>query len=185
MDKNLAEKVKILFEKNIKTSTIQMHCIEVEAVMRELALELGEDADLWAAAGLLHDLDFEENKTVETHAKKTVEILKQEGFPEEMLHAVLSHNEEGTGVNRQTKFDYALSASDNVSGLIFSYALMRKGIQGMDVSGLKKKMKDKRFAANVNRQKIIDIEKAGMNLDKFLEVSIKAMQKIADKIGFY
>jgi putative nucleotidyltransferase with HDIG domain len=173
---------KSLFEQNIRTDNIRLHCIEVEAVMAELAKEFGGDEG-WAIAGLLHDLDFEEVKDLENHGRKTVEILKKEGFPEDVVHAVASHNEIGTGVKRENKFDFALAAADNISGLIFAYALMRKSIAGMDVAGLKKRLKDKRFAANCNRDKIFDIEKAGIPLDKFLEVSIRAMQGIADKIG--
>ncbi|MCX6709152.1 MAG: HDIG domain-containing protein [Candidatus Woesearchaeota archaeon] len=174
--------VKGLFEENIRTDNIRLHCIEVEAVMAELAKEFGGD-DGWSVAGLLHDLDFEEVKDLENHGKKTVEILKKEGFPEDVVRAVASHNEAGTGVKRESKMDFALAAADNISGLIFAYALMRKTIVGMDVAGLKKRLKDKRFAANCNRDKIFDIEKAGIPLDKFLEVSIKAMQGIAGKIG--
>ena len=184
MDAKFVKKAEELFKQNIKTDAIKFHCMEVEAIMKELAKEAGEDEDEWGITGLIHDLDFEENKSIETHAQKTVEMLKEEGFPEEIVHAVASHNEEGTKVSREKKIDYALAAADNVSGLIYAYGLMKKTLDGMEASGLRKRMKEKRFAANVNRQKISDIEKAGISLDKFLEVSIKAMQKISDKIGF-
>ncbi len=186
MTSEMLEKSKKLFEKYIKTDNIKLHCFEVEAIMREFAKETGEDEDKWAAAGLLHDLDFEEVKDLETHARKTIEILRGEGFPDAVVHAVASHNEEGTGIKRESKMDFALSAADNISGLIYAYALMRKDkgyLDGMDIIGLKKRLRDKHFAANCNRDKINDIEKTGVLLDRFMEISIKAMQGIAEKIG--
>lgn len=185
MQQELIEKAKQLFQEHVKSENLKMHCIEVEAIMKEIAKTEGEDEEKWAAVGLLHDLDFDDEnyKSLEKHTQKTIEILKNEGFDEEIIHAVASHNEEGTKIKRENKFDYALAAADNISGLIYAYALMRKSLEGMEVSGLKKKMKDKTFAAAVRRDLIKDIEKV-MPLDKFLEISIKAMQSIKDKIGF-
>lgn len=179
------EKTKQLFEQHVKTDNLKMHCIEVEAVMRELARAEGEDEEKWAIAGLIHDLDFDTEgyQTLDTHTKRTLEILKQEGYPEDLIHAVASHNEAGTGIKRENKLDYALSAADNISGLIYAYGLMRHSLDGMEPKGLKKKMKDKTFAAPVRRDLIRDIDKF-IPLDKFLEVSIRAMQGIKDKIGF-
>jgi len=179
------EKTKQLFEKYVKTENLKLHCIEVEAIMKELAREEGENIEKWGAAGLLHDLDFDipEFQDLQNHVKKTIEILKEEGYPDDLIHAVASHNEEGSGIKRENKFDYCLSAADNISGLIYAYGLMRKSLEGMEVKGLKKKMKDKTFAAAVRRDLIRDVEKF-IPLDKFLEISIKAMQSISDKIGF-
>jgi predicted hydrolase (HD superfamily) len=87
------------------------------------------------------------------------------------------------GVKRESKLEYCLSAADNISGLIYAYALMRKGLIGMEAKGLKKKIKDKAFAAAVRRDLILDIEKTGLPIDKFLEISIVAMQGIAGEIG--
>jgi len=186
MEHHLIEKARKLFSEKITSDTVKMHCTEVESVMKELAIEMKEDEEKWALAGLMHDADCDIEHDVKNQGKKAVEMLREIGFSDEdVLHAILAHNEENTGVNRQSKFDYALSAADNVSGLIYAYALMRKSIKDMDVSGLKKKFKDKRFAATVRRDLIKDIEKTGISLDKFLEISIRAMQKIADKIGFY
>ncbi len=173
-----------LFMEHIKSRELSLHCIEVSAIMKLLARELGENEEEWAAIGMLHDLDFETEKDLATHGKKTAEILKAEGYSDGFVRAVLSHNEEGTGVKRESKLEFCLSASDNISGLIYAYALMRKGFEGMEVKGLKKKIKDKAFAAAVRRDLILDIEKAGVPLDKFLEISIKAMQSIAKDIGF-
>ena len=169
---------------HIKSRELSCHCIEVSAIMRALAKELGEDEEKWAALGLLHDLDFETEKDIRTHGRKTAEILSNEGYDDGFIRAMLSHNEEGMGVRRESRIDYCLSSADNISGLIYAYALMKKGLGGMEVKGLKKKIKDKAFAAAVRRDLILDIEKAGVPLDKFLEISIKAMQSIAKEIGF-
>lgn len=185
MQQELIEKTKKLFQEHVKTDNLKMHCIEVEAIMREVAKAEGEDEEKWAAAGLLHDLDFEnfDANNLAEHGKKTAEILKKESYDEEIIHTILSHNEENTGVKRESKLDYLLSAADNISGLIYAYALMRKSLEEMEVKGLKKKMKDKTFAAAIRRDLINDVEKF-IHLDKFLEVAIKAMQNIKEKIGF-
>jgi putative nucleotidyltransferase with HDIG domain len=171
-----------LFNEHVRSPELRNHCIEVSAIMRALAGELGEDVERWAAIGLLHDLDFETEKDLATHGKKTAEMLKAGGYDEEFVRAVLSHNEGGLGVKRESKLEFCLSAADNISGLIYAYGLMRKGLDGMDVSGLRKKMKDKRFAVAVRRDLITDVEKAGVSIDVFLGISIKAMQGISSII---
>ena len=193
---SLLGKTQEIFEDYVTSNNLKMHCIEVSSIMRELAKYMIKEGKLssganpnekeeeWATTGLLHDLDFDEYPDLKEHAKITVQRLKPLGYHDNMLHAILSHNEQGTGVKRENDLDYCLSAADNISGLIYAYALMRGGLEGMKVKGLKKKIKDKTFAAAVRRDLILDIEKAGLDLDKFLEISIKAMQNIADKIGF-
>jgi len=184
----LFDKTNELFNDYIKSDNLKMHCKEVSVIMIFLARELDEDEEEWAATGLLHDLDFEgldwENpEDMKTHGKITAQRLTQADYPQNIIHAILSHNEENTGIKRENKFDYCLAAADNVSGLIYAYALMRHGLKEMEVKGLKKKMKDKRFAAAVRRNLIRDVEKY-IPLDKFLEISIKAMQSIAVELGF-
>lgn len=172
-----------LFNSYVKSGDIKKHCLEVSTIMRFLARELGEDEEKWAAAGLMHDLDCEITPDIKEQGRKAAEIAKENGFDEDICHAILAHNEENLGVKRESKFDYILSAADNISGLIYSYGLMRKSLDGMDVSGLKKKFKNKAFAASVRRDLIQDAEKF-IPLDKFLEISIKAMQSISKEIGF-
>ncbi len=175
-----------LLSEYVKTSEIKMHCLEVSQIMQFLAKELNENEEEWAITGLLHDLDYE-SCTIESHATKCAEILREKtDLKEELIHAILSHNEEYSKIKRETRIDYALAACDNISGMIYAYALMRKGFQGMDVRGLKKKIKDKRFAANVRRDLIYDIEneKVGISLDNFLDIAIKAMQNISSELGF-
>ncbi len=174
---------KELFNKYVKSEEIKKHCLEVSAIMKFLAKELGEDGEKWADAGLMHDMDCDITPEISVQGKKAAEIAKENGYSEDICHAILSHNEENLGVKREFKFDYMLSAADNVSGLIYAYGLMRKSLDEMDVAGLKKKLKDKGFAASVRRDLIQDAEKF-IPLDKFLEIAIKAMQSIKGEIGF-
>ncbi len=142
MEPKLIEKANELFKEYVKTDNLKMHSKEVAIIMKGLAKKLGEDEDKWYYTGLLHDLDYEEIKDLKTHGLKTGEILKENGFPEDMVNAILRHNEEN-GNKRENLYDYCLSAADNISGLIYAYGLMRKTLKGMEVKGLKKKMKDK------------------------------------------
>lgn len=174
-----------LFNEFVSSEKIRIHCREVEAIMQAAAKELGENEEQWALAGLMHDVDCDVEPDIMNQGRKAVEILKEKSdCSEEVCNAILAHNESNLGVKRESKLDFALSAADNVSGLIYSYGLMKHSLDGMQVKGLKKKLKNKGFAASVRRELILDIEKAGMDLDKFLEVSIKAMQGISKKIGF-
>lgn len=174
---------KQLLHKTVKDEKIRLHCLEVSTIMHETAKAVDEDVEKWSITGLVHDIDFQDLENIEEHGKAAAEILRQNGYSEEIITAVMSHNSEHTGIMRQAKMDYALSAADNVSGLIYAYALMKGGtIAGMDATGLKKKMKDKRFAANVRRDLITDVSVI-MPLESFLETAIRAMQSIAKEIG--
>ncbi|MEM4396245.1 MAG: HD domain-containing protein [Candidatus Woesearchaeota archaeon] len=182
MDEKLKEKAEKLFSEYVKSETLKMHCKEVAIIMKHLAKYLQKDEELWYYAGLLHDLDYDEIKDLEKHGLKTGEILKNEGFPEEFVHAVLRHNE-ANGNKRQEEFDFYLSAADNVAGFIYAYGLMRKAISGMEPNKLLKKLKDKSFAANVRRDEIYDIEKF-MPIEQFLKIAIEAMSTIEKELGF-
>jgi hypothetical protein len=172
----------------LKTPHLINHSLESEAVMRALARELGEDQEFWGITGLLHDLDMDETDTIiELHAKRTIQILKDKGYDiPEMFHSIEAHTETlgHTDVKRESKLDYALSAAENITGLIIANALMRPTkLEGMSVKSLNKKFKDKSFAANVNRELISDIEKVGIERSRFFEIAIKAIQDIASDIG--
>ena len=160
------------------------HALQTEAIMRALAERLGHDPALWGVTGLLHDLDFPLTKaTPERHGVQAREELGGR-LPEEALHAIVSHNEECTGVAAETAFDFALRAGETVTGLIMTAALVRPTrMEGMAPKGLKKKMKDKSFAAAVNRDRIRECEKLGLTLDEFLTLSIEAMTPIAAETG--
>jgi putative nucleotidyltransferase with HDIG domain len=176
-------KTQELFDNYVKSDEIRKHCLEVSTIMKFLAKELEEDEDKWANAGLMHDMDCDITPEISIQGRKAAEIAKENGYSEDICHAILSHNEENLGIKRESKFDYMLSAADNVSGLIYVYGLMRKSLDEMDVAGLKKKLKNKGFAASVRRDLIQDAEKF-IPLDKFFDISIKAMQSIKKEIGF-
>ena len=166
------------------------HFLESEAIMRALAQKLNEDADYWAMLGLLHDIDWGITKdNSKEHLTKAPEILKQTGFNQEFTDTIISH---GYGfdcaglINKQrTKpIEHALAASETLTGLIHAYALMRgKEISGMEVKGLKKKFKDKTFAANCNREIIKEIETINITLDEFFQLSIEAIKNIKNLVN--
>lgn len=173
--------------KYLKEPNNLIHSRESEVVLEALARELGESEEAWGIVGLLHDLDWERtSEDWSNHGPKTVEILKTEGYdiPEDIAHAIISHNETHTRVQRASKLDYALAAGESVTGLIYAYARMRpEKLQGMEASSLNKKFKNESFAANVSRAYINDIEKAGMEKSRFFEIAIQAMQSISAEIG--
>jgi uncharacterized protein len=180
---------KQIWEKYLKTEYLKLHTIESDAIMRKLARHFGKDEDLWGNTGLLHDLDMDViNGDYRLHGIKTVEILKSEGFEiPEMFDAIISHAEgvnEG-GAKRTTDFDYILSAAENITGMISAYVavLPDKKVAGAKPSSIIKRLKTKAFAASVSREFIYDIEKTGLKLDVFIQLSIDAMSEIADEIG--
>ena len=163
---------------------LMQHALASEAVMRVLAKRLGEDEALWAMTGLLHDLDYP--ATAEEPARHGLETAKQlEGqLDGAALDAIRAHNAECTGHAPQSKFDYALRCGETVTGLVSAAALVRPTrMEGMQAKSLKKKMKDKAFAASVNRDNIRECEKIGLELDEFLKLAIAAMTEIAPEIG--
>lgn len=161
------------------TPSLMRHALASEAVLRALARRFGEDEDLWGLTGLLHDLDFPETeKTPELHGLKSAEMLAGK-LPDEALCAIKSHNSECNGADPASRFDFALRCGESVTGLISAAALMRPtGYEGMNVKSIKKKMKDKAFAANVNRDNIKQCQNAGLELDDFLALAIEAMSQM-------
>ena len=165
-----------------------VHYLESEAVCRGVAEKFSLDVEYFGMLGLLHDIDWgltKENDVM--HLTKAPEILREAGFDEEFIKLIVSH---GYGFdcaglidkNRSEKKEFILAASETVTGIIHAYALMRGGIDGMEVRGLKKKFKDKNFAAGCHREIILEIENV-MELDKFFEVAIEAIKKIKIDVG--
>lgn len=182
------QEAEALVEKHLTSPHLKLHSIETEAVMRGLAKRLGENEELRGLTGLLHDLDLDMiGEDLAQHGKKTVEILQSEWYDiPEMFEAILAHTEGIFPENktRMTKFDYTLAAGENITGLIYAYTLMRpdKKIEWVETKSIKKRLKELRFAANVNRQFIADVEKAWITVDEFLQVALDSMKAIADKI---
>ncbi len=163
-----------------------LHALTVEGVMRWYAKEsgYGEDEDFWGIAGLLHDIDFEQYP--EEHCAKAPELLKPAGASDELVHAICCH---GYGICSDVEpvheMEKILFASDELTGLIGAAARMRPSgsVMDMELSSLKKKFKDKRFAAGCSRDVIVDgAEKLGWTLDELLERTILAMRSCEEKI---
>lgn len=160
------------------------HSLESEAVLRALALELKQDAELWARTGLLHDLDYGATKdNPARHGLDAAEELEDQ-LPVEALDAIRAHNFEHTGFAPSSPLDFALRCGETVTGLIHANALVRPGrMGGMDAKSLKKKMKDKAFAASVNRQTIGECQKIGMEPAEFFTIAIGAVAGVAGEVG--
>jgi len=178
----------MLVKEYTKTPANINHYLESEAVLRELAIELGENEELWGVTGLLHDLDWEQTSNDPSqHSLHTCNILKEKGMPEIMLNAIRAHNDEYLegDFSPKTKLDFALRCGETITGLIYAGVLVRpdKKIEGVKVKSVKKKFKDKRFAANCRREIIMECEKLGLTLEQFIEVALRAFNKIADQIG--
>jgi len=163
-----------------------IHCLASEAVMRALALRLGEDENRWGLTGLLHDIDVEEtNADPKVHALKAAELLEVLKLDEEMLEAIRMHNDEATGLPRSTRFQHALAAGETITGLIYATTLVYpdKKIASVKYKSVRKRMKEKAFAASVNRDHILECEKIGIPLDEFIQLSVDAMRGISEEIG--
>ncbi|MDR0453433.1 MAG: HDIG domain-containing protein [Deferribacteraceae bacterium] len=154
------------------------HAIDSERVMRALAAHFGEDADVWGLAGLLHDIDYPMTKnSPEKHGVLAAELLAGK-VTDDIIYAIQAHNTECTGVEPKSMMDLALRAGESVTGLVTAAALVRPtGMEGMQASSLKKKMKDKSFAASVDRERIKECERIGLALDQFLTLAIGAMSE--------
>jgi putative nucleotidyltransferase with HDIG domain len=137
----------------VKDAGLLRHMLSVEAAMRSYARMLEGDEERWALAGLLHDFDWEIHPNITDHPAKGAPILRERGLDEELVTCILSHNPEGTGVRPSRPIEFALSACDEITGLIIAVALVRpsKDIRDAEVSSVKKKWKEKAFAAGVDR----------------------------------
>ncbi len=168
---------------NCGNKNLVKHMLATEAVMVGLAARLGEDAESWALAGLLHDLDYEETVDDPTrHGLVSADKLGEMGICEEIIHAVKAHN---AHVECDSTMDKALYASDPVTGLIVASALMHpdKKLAGLDVEFVMRRFKEKRFAAGADRDQIASCEGLGLSLEDFLGVAIESMQGISDDLG--
>jgi len=176
--------VTLLKEYNKNESLIK-HALAVEGVMRHFARKRGEDEEKWGIIGLIHDLDYE--RFPEEHCRKTEQILQKNSWPPEYIRAVVSH---GWGicsdVEPQTELEKVLYAIDELTGLVVTTALVRpsKSVMDLKAKSVKKKWKDKRFAAGVDRS-IIEkgLEMLGMELTELITDTIMGMREVADEIG--
>ncbi|HEX6693358.1 MAG TPA: HD domain-containing protein [Longimicrobiales bacterium] len=173
----------ILLEEWVENEGLRNHMRSVEAAVRAYARRFGEDENHWGLAGLLHDLDWE--KFPEEHPLRAVDALRERGFEEDILHAILAHRPDFTGVKPETLLDRTLSACDEITGLVTATALVRPtGIDGLTAKSVKKKMKDPAFARGVDRNEVRHAaEELGVDLDEHIQTVIDAMSAIADELG--
>jgi putative nucleotidyltransferase with HDIG domain len=171
-----------------QSESLRHHMLAVEAAMRAYARRFGEDEDLWGIVGLVHDFDYEQNPDVAEngHPNTGAPILRERGYDETVVRAVLSHATEVTGVERASLLEHTLFAVDELTGLITAVALVRpsKNVQDVKVKSVKKKWKDKAFAAGVNRGDIEDGAAAlDMDIWDHVGVVLEAMQAAAPELG--
>jgi len=175
-----------LLREHVRNENLIKHCIATEAVMKALAERLNEDPKKWGLAGLLHDLDVEEvGADLTQHTIPTEKILREKGVDEDIILAVKMHNETAHGIRRSEKFHHALAAGETITGLITATALVYpdKKLSSVKAKSIKKRMKEKGFAAGVNRETIMECEKLGLSLDEFAQTCLEAMQKVAPDLG--
>ncbi len=174
---------RLLTEYTTKDGLIK-HALAVEAAMQAYARRFGENEEVWKIIGLLHDFDYEKYPSLEDHPFKGAEILRSKNIPEEWIQAILSHASH-TGVPRDTLMAKTLFAVDELCGFITAVAYVRpsRKLAEVEVSSVKKKMKDKAFARQVNRQEIIEgAQLLGISLEEHIETVIQAMRSISDQL---
>ncbi|MDQ3998487.1 MAG: HD domain-containing protein [Gemmatimonadota bacterium] len=172
------------------SDSLRKHMLAVEAAMRAYATKFGEDPDRWGLAGLIHDYDYERwpneaHSPMEGHPAQGVRLLRERGWPDDILQAVLGHATY-SGVPRETTMAKALFAVDELTGLITATALVRpsKSVHEVDARSVRKKMKDKAFARGVNRDDVIvGAQELGVDLDEHVQFVIEAMKAVAPQIG--
>lgn len=167
------------------SESLLRHSMAVETCMRAYARKFGEDEEMWGMTGLLHDFDYERWPSPEEHPFVGNKILKERGWPEDVMRAILSHADY-SGVPRESRMEKALFACDELSGFITATALVKpsKSIDEVDVKSIRKKMKDKAFARGVNRDDIIHgAAELGVDLDEHIAFCIDAMKTNKEKLG--
>jgi putative nucleotidyltransferase with HDIG domain len=179
------EEALAIVREHVKNESLVRHMLAVEAAMRFYAEKYGEDVEVWGLAGVLHDFDWEMHPTLEHHPQDGAPILRERGVPEETVQVILSHADH-TGVPRDSLIRKALYACDEITGLITAVALVRpsKSIHDVKVRSVKKKWKDKSFAAGTNREEMeMAAEDFGVELSEHIQNVITAMQGIAADLG--
>ena len=167
------------------TESLRKHALGVEAAMRAMANKYDGDPELWGITGLLHDFDYERYPTAEEHPFKGVEILKNLGYPQEILDAIMGHAEY-TGVERKTLMAKSLFAVDELVGFIFAVTYVRpsKSVREVAPKSVRKKLKQKSFAASVNREDIVQgIQELELDESEHFQFVIDALSGVAEDIG--
>lgn len=179
-----------LMQEYTASESLRKHMLSVEAAIRAYATRLGEDPERWGLAGLLHDFDYERfpneaHSATEEHPAHGVRLLRERGYPEDVLQAILGHARY-TGVARETAMAKALFAVDELTGLITATALVKpsRSVHDVDARSVRKKMKDKAFARGVSREDVVQgAHELGIDLDEHIQFVIGAMQSCAADLG--
>lgn len=174
-----------LLDEWIESDSLKRHCLSVEAAMRAYADKWDEDVEAWGLVGLVHDFDYEKHPTLDLHPAAGAPVLRERGWPEWLVEAVLSHGE-NTEVPRDTPLRKALYAVDELCGFVSAVALVRpsKSVRDVKVSSVKKKLKDKRFAEAVDRDQMrASAADLGVEFDEHVAVVVQAMSEHAEALG--
>ena len=176
-----------LMTSHVKNENLQKHMQAVEVAMRFYARKYGEDEELWAMTGLLHDCDYEEYPDLREHTHVSADWLREGGYDERIIYAILAHNDLNAATHpRNNLLSHALYACDEITGMVTATALVRpnKSITGLEVASVRKKMRTKGFAAGVNRDDLVKgAAELGVDLDEHIALVIQAMSSIADTLG--
>src|SRR5579863_579343 len=176
-----------LMTSHVKNENLQKHMLSVEAAMRFYARKYGEDEEIWAMAGLLHDCDYEEFPDLREHTQVSAQWLRDGGYDERIIYAILAHNDLNLATHpRNTLLARGLYACDEITGMVTATSLVRpnKSIYGLEVSSVRKKMKSKGFAAGVNRDDLVKgAELLGVDLNEHIAFVIEAMSSVAETLG--
>ncbi|MFC2004638.1 HDIG domain-containing metalloprotein [Chloroflexota bacterium] len=170
---------------NVENENSVKHMLATEAIMRAVAKRLGEDDEEWGLTGLLHDIDMELTEgDMSSHSRLGADLVREMGASEAIAQAILRHNQ-AHGVPLETNLDKALFCVDPLTGLITAAALVRpdKKLTGVEAKSVRKRFKEKSFAAGANREQIATCSNIGLELDEFIELGLKAMQGIAGDLG--
>ena len=172
-----------LLEEWVENEGLRKHMYAVEASVRHYARMKGADEEVWGLAGLLHDLDWE--KHPEEHPVVAVDRLRELGYPEEVLHAILAHRSDYTGVEPETELDKVLIACDELSGLVYATCLVRpNGIDDLKPKSVTKKLKDKTFAAGVSREEVgRGVELIGLDRAEHIQNVIDGLRAVGAELG--
>lgn len=183
VDKMNREEALNLVKSKVKGKNLVKHMLAVEAIMRRLAQHLSEDVEMWGLTGLLHDLDYDETvNDFDRHSLLTCEWLKDYNLDERILYAIQAHPKK---VEPKSKMDWALFATDPLSGLIVAATLMHptKKLKNVNVEFVLNRFKEKRFAAGASREDIKTCENIGVSLEEFIRLALEGMQEIDQELG--
>lgn len=179
------EEVLDSIQANVENRNLVKHMLATEAIMRAMARRFGEDEEEWGMAGLLHDIDVELTAgDMRSHSKLGADLAQEMGASNAVARAILCHNT-AHGVPCETKMERALLCADPMTGLITAAALVRpdKKLAGVEAKSIKKRFKEKSFAAGADRQQIAGCSQVELELDQFIKLSLQAMKGIAEELG--